>query len=164
MKSRRRISDLPRLDRQPIAVGAVCLALTQPFFAAREASCGPRQRWAVVALILPELGELRAAPTPPAGPRVTPADYCALIPSSLMIGHHFSASAFTSVPSTSGVCRSRGKASYPSSASRERTAGSASATTAAALSLPMMSFGVPLGAKSPFHGDHEIMGNPSSAK
>src|SRR6516164_10382435 len=32
MNSRRRISDLLRLDRQPTAVGVVCLALTQPFF------------------------------------------------------------------------------------------------------------------------------------
>jgi hypothetical protein len=31
MNSLRSISDLPRLDRQPIAVGAVCLALTQSF-------------------------------------------------------------------------------------------------------------------------------------
>jgi hypothetical protein len=37
MNSLRSISDLPRLDRQPIAVWAVCLALTQSFFAAREA-------------------------------------------------------------------------------------------------------------------------------
>jgi hypothetical protein len=28
----------------------------------------------------------------------------------------------------------------------------------------MMSFGVPLGAKSPNHGDQETLGNPSSAK
>jgi hypothetical protein len=66
-----------------------------------------------------------------------------------MIGHHFLASAFTSAPSASGVCRSRGKTSYPKSARRDRTAGSASASTAAALSLPMMSFGVLLGAKNP---------------
>jgi hypothetical protein len=32
-----------------------------------------------------------------------------LIPNSLMSGHHFLASAFTSAPSASGVCRSRGK-------------------------------------------------------
>jgi hypothetical protein len=31
MNSLRSISDLLRLDRQPIAVGAVCLALTQSF-------------------------------------------------------------------------------------------------------------------------------------
>jgi hypothetical protein len=41
------------------------------------------------------------------------------------------------------------KISNPRSMSRDRTAGSANASTAAALSLPMMSFGVPLGAKSP---------------
>ena len=55
----------------------------------------------------------------------------------------------TSAPSASGVCCSRGKISRPRSASRDRTAGSASASTAAALSLAMMSFGVPLGAKNP---------------
>src|SRR5262249_11043236 len=32
MNSRRRISDLLRLDRQPIPIGALCLALTQSFF------------------------------------------------------------------------------------------------------------------------------------
>jgi hypothetical protein len=32
---------------------------------------------------------------------------------SLMIGHHFSASAFTSAPSASGVCLSGGKIPYP---------------------------------------------------
>jgi hypothetical protein len=81
------------------------------------------------------------------------ADHSGLMPNSLMIGHHFSASAFTSAPSASGVCRSRGKTSSPRAASRDRTAGSASASTAAALSLPMMSLGVPLGAKSPHQGE-----------
>src|SRR6267378_662179 len=65
--------------------------------------------------------------------------HSALIPNSLMIGHHFSASAFTSAPSVSGVCRSRGKISNPRAMKRDRTAGSASAPTAAALSLPTMS-------------------------
>jgi hypothetical protein len=41
MNSRRRTSDLLRLDRQAIAVGAACLALTPIFFAAREAGSGP---------------------------------------------------------------------------------------------------------------------------
>ena len=48
--------------------------------------------------------------------------HSALRPSSLMIGHHFSASAFCKAASVSGVCCSRGKASYPSSASRDRAA------------------------------------------
>jgi hypothetical protein len=41
MNCRRRIRDLPRLDRQPIAVGAACLALAPNFFAAREAGYDP---------------------------------------------------------------------------------------------------------------------------
>ena len=69
-----------------------------------------------------------------------------LIPSCLMIGHHFSASAFCNWPSASGVCRSRGKISSPRSASRDRTAGSAKACTVASLSRLIMSFGVPFGA------------------
>jgi hypothetical protein len=42
----------------------------------------------------------------------------------------------TNAPSASGVCCSGGKTSAPKSASRDRTGGSASAATAAALSLP----------------------------
>src|SRR5262249_54383117 len=87
-----------------------------------------------------------------------------LIPNSLMIGHHFSASAFTNAPSASGVCCSRGKTSNPSSASRDRTSGRASASAAAALSLRMISLGVPLGAKSPYQADQESVGRPISAK
>jgi hypothetical protein len=34
--------------------------------------------------------------------------HSALIPNSLMMAHHFSASAFTTAPSASGVCRERG--------------------------------------------------------
>jgi len=75
--------------------------------------------------------------------------HSALIPDFRIIGHHFSAPAFTSAPSACGVCWSRGKMSIPSWTSRDRTAGSASASTTAAFSLPIMSFGVPLGAKSP---------------
>jgi hypothetical protein len=76
-----------------------------------------------------------------------------------MIGHHFSASALTSSPSTSGVCRSRGKISSPDSTRRDRTAGSASVSITALLSLSMMSRGVPFGAKSPFHTEKEIAGS-----
>jgi hypothetical protein len=48
-----------------------------------------------------------------------------------------------------GVCRSREKISSPRSIKRDRTAGSTSASTAAAFSLLMISRGVPLGAKNP---------------
>jgi hypothetical protein len=79
-------------------------------------------------------------------------------------GHHFSASAFTSAPSVSGVCCSRAKTSYPRSASRDRTAGSDSASTTAAFSFPMTSLGVPFGAKSPDQPEMESAGSPNSAK
>jgi hypothetical protein len=100
----------------------------------------------------------RPAPSlPAAGGRskglLSIAVHSALIPNSFIIGHHFSASAFTSAASASGVCRSRGKISIPRSPSRERTVGWASASTAAALSLPTMSLGVRLGAKSPNHSE-----------
>jgi hypothetical protein len=67
-------------------------------------------------------------------------------------------------PSASGVCCSRGKISSPRPASRDCTAGSASASTAAALILPMMSLGVPLGAKSPNQLLLESAGKPISPK
>jgi len=44
--------------------------------------------------------------------------HSALIPAALIIGHHFSALAFTSALSISGVCCSCGKTSVPISASR----------------------------------------------
>ena len=69
-----------------------------------------------------------------------------LISVSLMIGHHLSISAFWKVPSTSGDCCSRGGTSNPNLASCVRTAGSARASTMAALSLAMTSLGVALGA------------------
>ena len=56
--------------------------------------------------------------------------------------------------------RLRGATSSPRSANRLRTAGSASASTIAPLSLAMMSFGVPLGAKNPNHPDIENPGSP----
>src|SRR6266566_2793222 len=79
--------------------------------------------------------------------------HSAPIPNSLMIGHHFSASDFCIAASASGVCFSRGKISNSRAAKQDRTAGSDSASTDAALSLAMMSFGVPLGAKSPLHSE-----------
>jgi hypothetical protein len=98
---------------------------------------------------------------------VTPsglADHSALIPNFFIMGHHFSASAFMSAASASGVCRSRGKISIPSSPSRERSDGSAIASMAAVLSLPMMFLGVRLGANNPYHSEWESVGNPMSAK
>jgi hypothetical protein len=44
-----------------------------------------------------------------------------LIANSLIIGHHFSASAFCIAASAAGVCDSREAISYPSSRSRDRT-------------------------------------------
>jgi hypothetical protein len=87
-----------------------------------------------------------------------------LMPASLISGQNLSASAFTMAPSASGVCRWRGKISIPRLPSRVRTAGSARASTAAALSRPMTSLGVPLGAKSPYHPDQETAGSPNSLK
>jgi putative ABC transport system substrate-binding protein len=43
----------------------------------------------------------------------SPPVHSALIPNSFIIGHHLSASAFTSAASASGVCRSRGKIFIP---------------------------------------------------
>jgi len=86
-----------------------------------------------------------------------------LIFAALMMGHHFSMSAFCSAPSASGVCWSRGGISRPSSASRLRTFASAKASTTAALSFWMMSFGVPLGAKSAFQVKISNPDNPASS-
>src|SRR5436309_13275895 len=74
--------------------------------------------------------------------------YSPLMPAAFTIGHHFSTSALWSAPRYSGDCCWRGGISWPRSCSRACTAGSASASTTAALSLPTMSFGVPLGAHS----------------
>jgi len=57
-------------------------------------------------------------------PSMTVRVHSALIPNSLMSGHHFSASALTMAPSVSGVCCARGKVSSPRSRNRDRTAGS----------------------------------------
>src|SRR5580704_189114 len=77
--------------------------------------------------------------------------YSVLMFAALMIGHHFSISALCKARSASGVCWSRGKISCPRSARRARRPGSAKAATAAALSLAMMSFGVPFGTQRPCH-------------
>jgi hypothetical protein len=61
MNSRRRISDLLRLDRQPIAVGAVCLALSQSFLRCERrllahSRDGGRPSWPpVIGVVLPPL-------------------------------------------------------------------------------------------------------------
>ena len=49
--------------------------------------------------------------------------YCAWMPDSLMIGHHFSISAFWKAARPSGVCCSREATSRPSSVKRARTDG-----------------------------------------
>src|SRR6516164_2779617 len=66
--------------------------------------------------------------------RATDSVHSPLIPAALMIGHHFSISAFCSARSASGVCWSRGKISWPISASRLRTLASAKASTTDPLS------------------------------
>jgi hypothetical protein len=110
-------------------------------------------------------GRLWHVPLAAHDPIAALAAHSALMPASLMIGQLLSASAFTSAPSASGVCRSRGKTSNPSSMRRERTPSLARALTTAALSLPIISVGVPLGAKNPSHaGQEERVGNPSSRK
>src|SRR5215813_12015768 len=77
-------------------------------------------------------------------------NYSALMPAALMIGHHFSISALWNAASACGVCSSRDTICWPRSASRWRTPGSVSASTAAALSLATTSGGVPFGAISAF--------------
>src|SRR5215475_11970228 len=67
------------------------------------------------------------------------------MPAALMIGHHFAISAFCIAATASGVCCSRGGMTKPWSTSFWRMAGSCVVPTAAALSLSMMSLGVPLG-------------------
>jgi hypothetical protein len=86
-----------------------------------------------------------------------------LMPAALMIGHHFSISAFCSAPRASGVCCSRDTTSCPIFASCCCTAGSASAVVAAALSLAITLFGVPLGANSPPQTEMCIPGSPASS-
>jgi len=67
--------------------------------------------------------------------------YCAMIQNSLMSGHNFSIWAYRNAPSAFGACCSRGKTFIPRSASRDRTV----PPRRVALSLLMMSFGIPLG-------------------
>src|SRR6516162_11679923 len=75
--------------------------------------------------------------------------YSALIPAALMIGHHFSISAFCCAARASGVCFSAGQGSCPNSTKRWRSAGSAKLSRTAESSLAMTLFGVPFGAHRP---------------
>src|SRR5262249_37771622 len=81
----------------------------------------------------------------------------------LMIGHHLAISAFCHSPSASGVDLSAGGICNPRFSRFLRVCGSFSASSAAALTLAMISFGVPFGAHSP---DHSVMwkfGRPASS-
>src|SRR5215813_7695476 len=89
--------------------------------------------------------------------------YSGLMFADLMIGHHYSISAFCRAASASGVCWSRGTTSCPRSASRFCTTGSANASFAAPLSLAITSFGVPLGAHSAPQTDMWNCGKPASS-
>src|SRR5262249_31342097 len=89
--------------------------------------------------------------------------YSGLIFAALMIGHHFSISAFCRSASAAGVCWSREKISCAKSASRARTLGLAKVSTVAALSLAMMSFDVRAGAQKPNQILASRFGNPASS-
>src|SRR5205085_5802675 len=79
--------------------------------------------------------------------------HSALTPAALMIGHHFSISAFWNAASPSGVCCCASATSSPSSVNFAFTAGSASTCRIAPLSLSIASFGVPFGAQNPNQPD-----------
>ena len=89
--------------------------------------------------------------------------HSALMLAALMIGHHFSASAFWKAPSASGVCWSRRKISWPRLASRRCTLASAKASTTAAFSLMTISLGVRLGAQSANQIEKYNPANPASS-
>src|SRR5262249_56199468 len=76
-----------------------------------------------------------------------------LIPAPLMIGHHFSISAFWCARSASGVCCSGGNTRMPLSPKRERTAPPPQPVATAELSLSTTSLGVPFGAQRPLQLD-----------
>src|SRR5580698_3990993 len=80
--------------------------------------------------------------------------YCSTFrPAALMIGHQVAISALRRASSASGVVWPISGISRPISTICLWNAGSAIASTAAALSLAMMSGGVPFGAHSAFHTD-----------
>src|SRR5262245_16351173 len=107
----------------------------------------------------PHAHDVRSCPKPDVRPRSAKCQYrksrthSALMPAALMMGHHFSMSAFCNAPRASGVCWSRDGISCSMLSNRRRTVGSARASTTAALSLWITSFGVLLGAKSPYQTD-----------
>src|SRR5262249_19237889 len=81
----------------------------------------------------------------------------------LMIGHHLSISAFWNAANPSKVCSSRVGISWPKSASRSFTLGSANAWATALLSLISMGLGVPLGAHMPDQTETWRPGTPASS-
>src|SRR2546430_10929384 len=82
----------------------------------------------------------------------------------LMVRHHLSSSSFWNAARPSGVCCARGATVRPRSENRFWIAGSANASTVAALSLAMISFGVPFGAQKPNQPDIRSPGTPDSSE
>ena len=80
-------------------------------------------------------------------PPLTADGHSALIPNSFIISQRFSASAFTSAPSASGVLLVLSEKLQPQIDHRERTAGSARASAAAPLSLLTISLRRALGSE-----------------
>src|SRR6266403_4111448 len=81
-------------------------------------------------------------------------NYSTLTLAALITGHHFAISAFCQAPSACGDSLSFGGICRPRFSSCLRTAGSFSASTAAALSFATISLGVPFGTHRP---DHSVM-------
>src|SRR6516162_8141873 len=79
--------------------------------------------------------------------------HSALMLAALMMGHHFSISAFCCAARASGVCLLLGQLSWPRSISRCCTAGSARVSTTAASSVAITSLRVPFGAHKPCQTD-----------
>src|SRR5262249_62118644 len=92
-----------------------------------------------------------------------PLRYSPLMFAALMMDHHFSVSAFCNAESASGVCWSRGGTSMPTAATRWPTAGSASVSTSASLTMVIKPFGVPLGANKANQPKKYSPGNPASS-
>src|SRR4029079_9454403 len=86
------------------------------------------------------------------------------MPDALMIGHHFSISAFWNAASPSGVCCSFEATSSPSSVNLARTAGSSNTLDIALLSVAITDFGVPLGAQKPNQPHIYSPGTPVSSE
>src|SRR5262245_65748982 len=90
-------------------------------------------------------------------------DHSALMLAALISGHHFSISALWWAASACADCCSRGGISWPRPARRSRTTGSASASMAAVVSLPMASCGVPFGTHIPYQVEMYTPGAPASS-